>query len=301
MNILITGATGFIGSHLSEHLNNEGHRVTALSRDPDGARRQVPALAGAFAWSPLSERPPAEALRDVEAIVHLAGEPVDGRWTDDKKEAIRDSRVIGTRNLVTAIAEAEKRPEVLVSGSAIGYYGDRGDETLTEDADPGDDFLASVCREWEREAHAARELGLRVHTIRTGIVLGPDGGALEQMLLPAKLGLSGPLGSGRQWWSWIHIEDEVGILAHALTNLSESGALNGTAPGPVRQKEFAKALGRVLHRPAFLPAPAFALELVLGGFAVELLSSKRVLPEAARAAGYHFRHPDLEPALREIV
>lgn len=300
MNVLITGATGFIGSQLVQRLQTAGHRPSVLTRDPERARAKLPGIAAAHPWSPLEGPPPAEALRNVDAVVHLAGEPVNGRWTEAKKRAIRDSRVVGTRNLVAAIGAAETPPSVLVSGSAIGFYGDRGDERLTEESAPGDDFLADTCKAWEAEADRAREHGVRVRKLRTGIVLEPGGGALDQMLLPARLGLSGPLGSGRQWWSWVHMDDEIGLIEHALT-VEGSGPLNATAPEPVRQKEFAKTLGRVLGRPAFLPAPAFALKVVLGGFAVELLSSKRVLPEATQASGYRFRHPELEEALRDLL
>ena len=300
MRALITGATGFIGSALSHRLRQKGHEVWALSRDGDSAARHVPAISRAFTWDPMAGPAPTEALEGVEAVVHLAGESVAGRWSARKREAIEQSRVVGTANLVAAIAELSQRPRVLVSSSAIGFYGDRGEEPLTEDSASGDDFLAHVSQAWEAAARDAEGLGLTVVRLRTGIVLGRGGGALKEMLLPAKLGLGGPLGSGKQWWSWIHIDDAVGIIEHALS-MKFSTALNNTAPVPVRQIEFAKALGRVLHRPAFAPAPAFALKLVLGGFAVELLSSKRVLPEATRASGYEFRFPELGAALEDIL
>lgn len=300
MRVLVTGATGFIGSHLCARLADEGHEVLALSRSAASARTQLGCLADAWSWSPTEEPAPREAIEAAEGIVHLAGEPVNGRWTAAKKRAIRDSRVVGTRNLVAAIAAVEHRPRVLVSGSAVGYYGDRDDQPLPEDAAPGDDFLAGVCQEWEGAAREAEEHGVHVVRVRTGIVLDEDGGALEKMLLPAKLGLSGPLGSGRQWWSWIHLDDEVGLLAHAL-GLDRSAALNGAAPGAVRQKEFARTLGEILNRPAFLPAPAFALRLLLGGFATELLSSKRVIPDNTRDSGYAFRYPELRPALEDLL
>lgn len=300
MRTLITGATGFIGSALSRRLQRTGHEVWALSRGGDSATSHLPAVSRAFAWDPMAGPAPAEAFEGVEAVVHLAGESVAGRWTRARREAIEQSRVVGTTNLVAAIEELSQRPRVLVSSSAIGYYGDRGEESLTEQSHSGDDFLARVSREWEAAARGAEGLGVSVVRLRTGIVLGHGGGALKEMLPPAKLGLGGPLGSGRQWWSWIHLEDAIGIIEHALT-LNQSTALNGTAPVPVRQIEFAKTLGGVLKRPAFMPAPAFVLKLVLGGFAVELLSSKRVLPEATRASGYDFRFAELGPALADIL
>lgn len=300
MKILVTGATGFIGSHLCERLREQEHEVLALSRDAGQARSRVRGLTDAWNWSPLEEPAPREALESADAVVHLAGEPVNGRWTAAKRRAIHDTRVVGTRNLVAGIAAAARRPRVLVSGSAIGYYGDRNDEPLPESARAGDDFLAGVCREWEGAAREAERLGVHVVRVRTGIVLGRGGGALEQMLLPAKLGVSGPLGSGRQWWAWIHIDDEVRILAHAL-ELERSLALNAASPQPVRQKEFARSLGRVLGRPAFLPAPALVLRLVLGGFSSELLSSKRIVPEATLASGYRFRHPELPATFEDLL
>ncbi len=300
MRTLITGATGFIGRALSHRLQQNGHEVWALSRSGGAATKSIPAITRAFAWDPLGESPPAAAFEGVEAVVHLAGEPVSGRWTTQKRQAIEESRVVGTASLVAALADLPERPRIMASSSAIGYYGDRGDEPLTEASRGGDDFLAQVSQEWEAAARDAEGLGVTVVRFRTGIVLGRGGGALKEMLLPAKLGLGGPLGSGKQWWSWIHLHDAVGVIEHALT-LRASTALNNTAPVPVRQKEFAWELGRALHRPAFVPAPAFALKLALGGFAVELLSSKQVLPEATRASGYEFRFPELRPALADLI
>jgi hypothetical protein len=300
MRVLISGVTGFIGTRLAEKLAQAGHELWGLSRDPEGARRKVPQLSEAFAWNPVTQQPPGDALKDVGAVIHLAGETVTGRWTEKKKQRIRDSRVLGTRNLVAAL-EAAKRPPVLVAGSAIGFYGDKGDKPLTEDMKPGNDFLAETCVAWEAEAERAERLGMRVVRLRTGIVLGPDGGALEAMLLPFKLGMGGPLGSGRQWWSWIHRDDLVALLQRAAENDDMRGPYNGTAPEPVRQKDFAKVLGKVLRRPAFMPAPAFALKLVLGGFSSELLGSKRVLPQRAQKEGFEFSYPELEGALREAL
>ncbi len=300
MRILVTGATGFVGERLCELLRSEGHPVVALTRDTSAAKSRLPMLEAAHFWDPRSGTPPQEAFDGVDGVVNLAGEPVVGRWTEAKKKAIRDSRVIGTENLVEGIAKTSPRPKTLVSASAIGFYGDRGDEELTEDSKPGNDFLADTSRQWEAAANLARGHGVAVVTPRIGIVVGPGGGALQAMLTPFKLGAGGPLGSGKQWWSWIHRDDLAGLILFLL-GAGHDGVVNATAPNPVRQKDFAKVLGAVLHRPAFMPVPAFALKIVLGGFSSELLSSKRVLPRKAIAAGYRFRYPDLRPALEQAL
>lgn len=299
MRILVTGATGFVGRAAVTHLIGRGATVVALSREPDRARRLVPSLSEVFPWS-MGEGVPPEALSGVQGVVHLAGESVAGRWTKAKMDAIHTTRSLGTRELVEAMSRMVSKPRVFVCASAVGYYGDRSDDVLTEESEPGDDFLARVCRDWEAEAVAAEELGIRTVRLRTGIVLGPAGGALKTLLLPACLGLGGPLGSGRQWWSWIHIDDLVHLVAHAL-HTDVSGALNATAPQPVRQREFARTLGRMLKRPAFLPAPALALKALLGGFSIELLGSKRVLPTRTRASGFEFQFPNLKDALTDLL
>lgn len=300
MRVLISGVTGFIGGRMAEVFTTAGHEVWGLSRDPEAARKKVPQLTEAFAWNPVAQQPPAGSLAGVGAVVHLAGEPVNGRWTEKKKQRIEDSRVIGTRNLVKAF-ESAKRPPVLVSSSAIGYYGDRGDQELTEEARPGHDFLADLSKKWEAEAERAGQLGVRVVRVRTGIVLASGGGALQAMLPPFKMGVGGPMGSGKQWWSWIHRDDLVAIYRRAVEEDSMTGPYNGTAPAPLRQKEFARVLGKVLHRPAFMPTPAFALKLLLGGFSAELLGSKKVLPAKLQQQGFEFAHPELEGALREAL
>ncbi len=295
MKALVTGATGFLGGALLRRL--EGPRV--LSRDP--ARAAAALGVEAFPWEAEGGPPPAAAFEGVDTVFHLAGEPVaGGRWTPERKARIRDSRVKGTRNLVEGMRGLKVRPKVLVSGSAVGYYGDRGDEILDEAAPPGTGFLASVCRDWEAAALEAEPLGVRVVLLRTGLVLG-KGGALARMLLPFRLGLGGRLGDGRQWMPWIHVEDHVGLMLLAAGNPALRGPLNGAAPGVCTNREFTGALGRVLHRPTLLPAPRFALRLALGEMAGLLLASNRVVPAAALAAGHPFRHADVEGAMRAAV
>jgi hypothetical protein len=302
MRILITGATGFIGSHLVRRLLAEGHAVVALTRNVEGARRVLPVRCECHTWNPAAS-PEAAVLRGADAIVHLAGEGIaDRRWTPARKQAIRESRVTGTRALVRALAvlPPTARPTTLLSASAIGYYGDRGDEQLDEQAAAGSDFLAEVCEAWEHEAVAAEELGVRVAVTRTGVVLGKDGGALQKMLLPFRLGLGGRLGSGRQWMSWIHVDDLVGLFAYAIAHTEVRGVLNGVAPTPVTNAEFTAALGRALHRPAVLRVPAFASRWALGEMSSVLLASRRVLPRAARRFGFEFRYPEIGPALADL-
>jgi len=245
VRVLVTGATGFIGRRVCEVLVEEGHEVVALSRDPETAKEAVPELTDAYGWRPLEGAPAAGSLAGTEAIVHLAGESVAGRWTRSKRRAIMDTRVVGTRRLVEGVAAARDRPTVLVAASAIGYYGNRGDEIIDEESQPGSDFIADVCRKWESSALRADELGLRVVNLRSGLVLGPGGGALQAMLLPFKMGLGGPLGSGRQWWSWIHRDDVAGVILKALEDASITGPQNATSPEPTRQRDFAKVLGGV--------------------------------------------------------
>jgi uncharacterized protein (TIGR01777 family) len=273
-----------------------------LSRDAARGQRSVGQSAGrVIGWDPLAGLPPAEAFDGVDVVFHLAGESVaEGRWTAAQKARIRDSRVIGTRNLVAGLARAEPRPRVLVSASAVGFYGDRGEEELTETSAPGDDFLAEVCVAWEREAVAAEQHGLRVVLARTGIVLG-KGGALAKMLTPFKLGAGGPLGNGRQWMPWIHVADLARMYVHAAETSSIQGPMNAVGPHPVRNSEFTKALGRALHRPAFMPAPYLGLRLVFGEFAKVLFASQRVIPQVAVDTGFRFDHPRIEEALRAIL
>jgi len=300
MKALVTGATGFVGPRLLQLLD----RPLVVSRDPDRARRVIGHLADAvIRWNPMDGPLPAEALAGVDAVFHLAGESVAaGRWTRAQKDRIRESRVVGTRHLVQGIAECGHKPAVLVSASAVGWYGDRGDDELTESAAPADDFLAEVCVEWEREARAAERLGTRVVTARTGIVLGMGaGGALERMLLPFRLGAGGPLGSGRQWMPWIHVDDLARMYVHAAVHPEIAGPMNAVSPHPVRNSEFTRALARQLHRPAFMPAPYLGLRIVFGEFAKVLFASQRVVPRVALETGFEFRYPEIAAALREIL
>jgi uncharacterized protein (TIGR01777 family) len=301
VKILVTGATGFIGSRLVDALVRDGHTVTALSRDPESARRRLPALAGAHPWGPLDGPPPPAAYEGVDAVVHLAAEPVNGRWTQAKRRRIRDTRVLGTRYLVDGLLAASPRPRVLVSASAIGVYGPRGEEEVTEETPPGSDWLSGVAREWEAEAERAASQDVRVVVLRNGLVLGSGGAAYNRLLLATKLFVGGPLGGGRQWWSWVHVDDVVGMFCFALAEDSLAGAVNVTAPHPARQRDVARALGKALRRPSFVPAPAFALRIVLGAFAREVLGSIRVLPVRAQRAGYRFRHPELGGAIRDLT
>ena len=296
MKALISGATGFIGSHLTRQFE----RPAVFSRNADSAKRKLGDVE-VHAWNYNEGPPPRAAFEDVEAVFHLAGESVgEGRWNARKKTAIRESRVDSTRQLVDVIKDLDRKPAVLVCASAIGYYGSRGEDLLDETAPPGDGFLCDVSVEWEREASRAEEFGVRAISVRIGVVLG-DGGALEKMLPIFKLGLGGPLGNGRQWMSWIHVDDLVGLFVHAAKTESLHGPMNGVGPNPARNTEFTKSLGRALHRPAFLPAPAFGLRLGLGEFADVLLGSQRVVPEVALRTGYKFKFPEIDRALADVV
>lgn len=294
MHVLLTGGTGFIGHALCGHLLQAGHTLSVLTRDPVRARTQLPSATRVLAS--LDE------ARDVEAVVNLAGEPLmAGRWNATRKAAFRASRLGTTQALTAWMARQSLRPRVLVSGSAIGYYGPRDDEALDESAAPGDDFAAMLCRDWETEAMQAEGLDVRTCRLRTGIVLAADGGALAKMLPPFRLGAGGPMGDGRQWMSWIHRDDLVRMIAWLLDSDRAGGAYNGTAPAPVTNREFARALGRELHRPAVLPTPAFVLKTGFGEMAQLLLTGQRVLPAHALAEGFAFRFPSLDMALDDLL
>jgi uncharacterized protein (TIGR01777 family) len=294
MHYLITGGGGFIGSALCRSLAADGHRITVLTRDIARAKRRVPE--GVMLIDRL------DFARDVDAIVNLAGENLaGGRWSAARKRAFLASRIGTTRRLLDWIERQERVPAVLVSGSAVGWYGPRGDEELDEDARIGTDFSAHLCRDWEAEARKAGVLGVRVCLLRTGIVLDRDGGALKQMLLPFRCGLGGPMGDGRQWMSWIARSDLVALIRWLVDNAAASGAWNATAPAPVTNKEFAATLARALHRPCVLRTPGFALKLLFGEMADLLLTGQRVIPARASAAGFAFNHPQLATALDAIL
>jgi uncharacterized protein len=300
MNVTISGATGLIGAGIVRALQARGDSVTVLSRDPDRARAVLRDVE-AHAWRPLEEPAPAAALSGRDAVVHLAGETVAQRWNDESRRAIHDSREVGTRNLVAGLSACETRPRVLVSASGVNYYGPRGDEPIAEDAAPGDDYLAHVCIAWEREATAARELGLRVATLRTAVVLDKDGGALSKMLPFFRLGIGGPVAGGRQYLSWIHADDVVGLYLAAIDDASWDGPINACAPEPVTNRDFSRALGRALRRPALAPVPGFAVRLLYGDMAEIVTTGQRAVPMRALEHGYAFRYTDLDEALRDAV
>jgi len=293
VKVAVTGATGLIGRRLVAALGDRGDDAVALSRSPG---------LGAVVWDPLTGPAPAEALAGSDAVVHLAGENIAQRWTAAAKERIRASRELGTRNLVAGLRAAEPRPGVLVHASGADYYARRGDERVDESWPPGDGFLAQVCVAWEREASAAEPLGLRVTHVRTGPVLHPSGGALQRMLLPFRLGVGGPVAGGRQWFPWIALDDIAGIYLAALDGGEAwAGPVNACAPEPVRNADFAKALGRALHRPAVIPVPAFAIRALYGDMAQIVTAGVRMVPARAIELGYRFRSPELDEALRSAL
>jgi uncharacterized protein (TIGR01777 family) len=301
MRALITGATGFIGSRVCDALRARGDEVVGLTRDPERARRADPGVMW-HAWNPVLERPPAGALEGVDGVVNLIGDSIDQRWTADAKRRIRESRERATKNLVDALSALRERPPVLVSQSAVGYYGDRGDTIVDESTGPGSTFDAQVCVAWEEAARAAEELGIRVVITRSGLVLDPGGGLLRELLTPFKLGLGGPIAGGRQYMPWIHMHDEVRFLLRALDTREVSGTYNSTSPNPVTNREFSRTLGRVLGRPAVMPIPKLALKVRFGDELGEVAAGgQRVVPRRALDEGYGFTHPDLEPALRDLL
>ncbi|MBV8709129.1 MAG: TIGR01777 family oxidoreductase [Acidobacteriaceae bacterium] len=297
MNYLLTGATGFIGQHLVHYLLSNGNEVNYIGRQRSNT---LDGRAAFHLWS-RGDEPSLNSVPKLDAVIHLAGEPVAQRWNERVKQAIYSSRVDGTRKLVTAIEKVRHKPSVLVSASAVGIYGDRGDEILTEESAPGQDFLAHVCVGWEREALRAREWGIRVVLLRIAIVLGRNGGALKQMLVPFRLGLGGPLGSGKQWMPWIQLDDLVRLFAFAAEHEEVHGALNASAPQPVINAQFTKALAQAVHRPAVTPVPKFALRMALGQVADFTLASQRVIPEATQKAGFQFVYSQIEEALRSVI
>jgi uncharacterized protein (TIGR01777 family) len=305
LRVTLTGATGLIGAPLVAALQDAGAQVSVLSRDPERAqerlRRDGHAPVDAHAWDLMAEPAPVEALEDRDAVVHLAGENIAQRWSAQAKQAIRESRVTGTRNLLAGMRKAERAPRTLVSSSGVGYYGAHGEEPLDEEAPAGSDFLAQVCVEWEAEAQKAVDLGVRVVCVRTGVVLHKDGGALEKMLPPFRLGVGGPVAGGRQFISWIHRDDLVGMMTTAVGDERWSGPVNATAPTPVSNRDFSRALGRALGRPALLPVPAAALQLLYGEMAEIVTEGARVVPAKALVLGYEFAHAELDEALSSAL
>lgn len=329
MRVTVTGATGLIGRRLVRRLLERGDEVTVLSRNPGAARTDMALLvrelahradspgggvgAGApapvsgaaevavVAWSPEAEAAPADALAGRDGVVHLAGEPVAQRWTPEARRRIRDSRELGTRNLVAGLRAADPRPGVLVSASGIGWYGDRGDDVVDEDDPPGTDFLATVTRTWEAQARKAAELDVRVVLMRTGVVLDRRGGALARMLPFFRAGVGGPVAGGRQWMAWVHLDDAVAMYLAALDDPAWEGPVNVSAPAPVRNRDFGRALGRALRRPAILPVPGLALRALYGDMAWIVTTGQRAVPVRAAEQGFAFAHPKLDDALREAL
>jgi uncharacterized protein (TIGR01777 family) len=304
VRVAVTGATGVIGRRAIAAMLERGDQVIALSRDPDQARDKLGGQVEAHAWAdPKQTPPPTAALEHADAVLNLLGEPIAQRWSDDSKREIRESRVLSTRSLVAAIAALpeDRRPRALVSQSATGYYGPRGDERVDESDPAGDDFLARVTVEWEHEAGQATAAGVKVATTRTGVVLSSQGGALEKMLPPFKLGVGGPVAGGRQYVPWIHLDDVVGAMLRCLDDDAATGPVNLTAPNPVTNSELSKTLGRALHRPAVIPVPGLALKALYGEMATIVLTGQRAVPARLGELGYQFRHPDLEAALRDVL
>jgi uncharacterized protein (TIGR01777 family) len=306
MRIFVTGGTGLVGSRLIQRLVQRQDQVVVLSRRPGVARQKFGASCQVVEGDPMKEGAWMKAVEDCDAVVNLAGEGLfNRRWRSAFIDLLRSSRVQSTNHVVKALGgqprTAAGQAKVLVNASAIGYYGPHGDEEITEDSGPGDDLLAGICRDWENAARAAEPLGVRVVLLRTGVVLDKEGGALKQMLTPFKLFVGGPVGNGKQWISWIHHDDLVGLILLALDDNRATGPLNGTAPQPVTNKEFAKALGRALHRPSFLPTPKLALRLMLGKVASLVTTGQRVLPRRALALGYGFKFADVDAALKDIL
>ncbi len=301
MKVLVTGASGLIGAALCDSLLDRGDEVVGLSRDPARARLAKPEIDWRR-WEPTLERPPGEAFEGVEGVVNLVGEKINQRWTEAAKKRMMESRRTATHNLVGTIAGLEQRPKVLVNQSAVGYYGDRGDAVVDESTGPGSSFDSEVVQAWEKAAHEVEAEGVRLAILRSGQILDPKGGLLGELLTPFKLGVGGPLAGGAQYLSWIHAEDEVGLLIWALGEEDVSGALNATSPNPATNHDFSKALGRALGRPAVVPVPGFVLDLKFGGeFGKVLRGGQRVVPKRAQELGYEFKHPDLDEALGDLL
>ena len=301
MKAIVTGGTGLIGRALTASLAADGHQATVLSRNPDRARG-LPEGVAVAGWDASSIEQLTPLVAGADAVVHLAGAGIaDARWTDERKRVIRDSRVDSSAAVAAAITGADPRPGVLLQGSAVGFYGPRGDEELTEESAPGDDFLAETCGAWEAASASVEEVGVRRAVLRTGVVLAREGGALAKMLPPFKLFVGGPVGGGGQYMPWIHLVDEVRAIRFLLDRPDARGPFNLTAPEPLTNKRFSRALGKVLGRPSFMPAPAFALELALGEMSKIVLEGQRAVPRKLLEAGFEFRFADLEAALRDLL
>ena len=305
MKIAITGATGLVGTRLVSKLKEQNHQIVVFTRNSDKARKIFPSTRfpniEIVRYTPLESGTWQDKVSGCDAVVNLAGEPISERWTPQHKKAILESRQIGTRKIVEAIAKAEEKPSVLVSGSAIGYYGTSETATFDETSASGNDFLAEVCQKWEAEAEAVREHGVRLVIVRIGIVLANGGGALGKMLTPFQMGAGGPIGTGRQWFSWVHRDDLVNVLIQAVEREDLSGVYNATSPNPVKMGEFCQTLGEVLNRPSWLPVPEFVIELLLGDGAVVVLEGQQVLPKKTQSANINYQYPEVRSALREIV
>jgi uncharacterized protein (TIGR01777 family) len=301
MKILVTGGTGFVGRPLVRKLVENNHEVVLLSRNPEAAKSALALPLTVFKWDPEASTPPKEAYQGIEGIVHLAGESIAaGRWTEKQKKKILDSRTLSTRNLLKGAVEAGVKPKVLVMASAIGIYGDRGNDSLSESSPQGIGFLADVCRAWEKESQYPGLESVRKVNLRIGIVLGKDGGALQKLLPLFKLGGGGPVGNGKQWMSWIHRSDLVEMILYSLTHDNVSGAVNAVAPNPSTNAEFSKALGKAVNRPAFMPAPAIALKLAMGEMSELVLASQKVEAKKILDSGFVFKYPKIQEALDEI-
>jgi len=300
VKILITGGTGFVGTQLTSRLTRDGHEVTILSRSLKGAKGSSPGISY-LEGDPTRKGPWQESIKNHDAVINLAGASIFSKWTEEHKKAIRESRVNTTRNIVEGIPSRPERPFTLFSTSAVGYYGFCGDEELVEDSPPGNDFLARIAKEWEGEALKARDKGVRVVITRFGIVMGEKGGALSQMIPLFKKYIGGPIGSGKQWFSWVHIKDLAEAFTFLLKHPEISGPVNVCSPNPVRNKGLAKALGKALHRPSFLPAPGFMIKLVLGEFGSVILEGQRVIPRRLLKSGFVFQYPDIEKVFQGII
>jgi len=304
MKVAITGATGFVGSRLVERLQAEGHEVLVLVRNLERATKLFPKSAfprvEIQSYTPLQSGDWQKSLAGCDGVVNLAGEPISERWTTERKQSIFESRQIGTQKLVEGILQADPKPQVLVSASAIGYYGTSETATFDEESSAGSGFLAEVCQAWEAEAQKVKDAGVRLVIVRIGIVLGM-GGAIAKMITPFKLFAGGPIGTGKQWFSWIHRDDLVNLILYALTHPQMAGTFNATAPNPVRMGEFCQTMGEVLHRPSWLPVPAFALEVLLGDGAQVVLEGQRVLPKQTQEAGFQYQYPTVKFALEEVL